>query len=78
MPDVLVGQGFGGIGVCLSLAGHIPDLGCDTVQHHYLIRLRERTMAEETTARIEQMEKNQQELQEILDRDCEKHCEQMN
>ena len=35
-------------------------------------------MAEETTARIEQMEKNQQELQEILDRDCEKHCEQMN
>ena len=34
-------------------------------------------MAEETTARIEQMEKNQQELREILARDCEEHREQM-
>ena len=27
----LVGKGFGGIGICLPLAGHIPDLGCDTL-----------------------------------------------
>ena len=27
----LVGQGFGGIGVCLPLAGPISNLGCDKV-----------------------------------------------
>ena len=34
MPDfkwVTNRQGFGGIGLCLPLAGHIPDLGCDKV-----------------------------------------------
>ena len=34
-------------------------------------------MVEETNARIEQMEKNQQELQEILARDKEEHREQI-
>ena len=31
-------------------------------------------MAEETACRIKQMEKNQQELREILVRDREEHC----
>ena len=32
-----VGQGFGGIDVCLPLADHISDLGCDIshAQHYY-------------------------------------------
>ena len=34
-------------------------------------------MVEETAARIKQMEKNQQELQEILTRDREEHRQQM-
>ena len=34
-------------------------------------------MAEETATRIKQMEKSQQELREILVKDCEEHHEQM-
>ena len=34
-------------------------------------------MAEKTITRMEQMEKSQQELREILARDCEEHREQM-
>ena len=34
-------------------------------------------MVEEIVARIEQMEKNQQELREILTKDCDEHHEQM-
>ena len=40
MPDfkwVTNRQGFGGIGLCLPLAGHIPDLGWDNLfQGFYL------------------------------------------
>ena len=31
LTNKLVGQGFEGISVCLPLAGHIPDLGCDRI-----------------------------------------------
>ena len=47
------------------------------IRHRYLTRSRERTMAKETIARAEQIEKNQQELREILTRDYEEHREQM-